>query len=140
MAIEFAQALQSYLTKLGRANPDACYFILYPEMAPPGFAADDVLAGDEWEDFADLQARLVSDGALRNAAVPSKNDVDPAVAAMAQQLRQQNTNLASVLSNLDPPTLDHGVACSAVTGMLAAILTLPFRQKGPLVRYLFGSY
>jgi len=140
MAIDFAQALQSYLTKLGRANPDACYFILYPERAPAGFAADDVLAGDEWKDFADLQARLVSDGALRNAAVPSKSDVDAALAAMAQQLRQQNPNLASALSNLDSPTSDHGAACSAMTEMLAAILTLPFRQKGPLVRYVFGSY
>jgi len=118
----------------------ACYFILYPERAPAGFAADDVLAGDEWKDFADLQARLVSDGALRNAAVPSKSDVDAALAAMAQQLRQQNPNLASALSNLDSPTSDHGAACSAMTEMLAAILTLPFRQKGPLVRYVFGSY
>jgi len=138
LAVEFTQAFDAYLVKVGKKNPDECYFILYPARAPAGFGASEVLAGDELVDFTDLQARLVGDGARRNAAVPSQKDIAATLGAVTHQVRQKNPGMASALSNMDSPTADHGTACSAMTEMLAAILALPDAQKGPLLRYLFA--
>jgi hypothetical protein len=139
LVIEFAQALQSYLGKLGRTNPDECYFILYPNRAPAGVSTSEVFTGSELEDFADLQVRLVGDAALRKAAIPSEGEIVAARAALVKQIREKDPGMASTWSNLDSPTLDHGVVCTAITEMLATIQTLPYAQRGPLLRYLFSS-
>ena len=137
LAIDFGQALETYFIKLGRKNPEECYFILYPARAPTNFVPIEVLSVDELAEFADLQARLVSDGALRNAAVPSESDIRDARDAMSQLFREKNPDLVSTLSELDSDDVDHERACSAVTQMLARTLDLPVAQKGPLLRYIF---
>jgi len=139
LVLEFAQALQSYLGKLGRTNPDECYFILYPNRAPAGVSTSEVFTGSELEDFADLQVRLVSDAALRKAAIPSESEIVAARTALVRQIHEKDPGMASTWSNLDSPTLDHGVVCTAITEMLATIQTLPYAQRGPLLRYLFSS-
>ena len=138
LAVEFAQALATYFAKVGGKNPDQCYFVVYPERAPAQFQASDVLFGDELERFTDLQVRLVSDGAQRNAPVPSKREVTAALDAMAQQFREKYPGMVSTFDNMDSPTADHGSVCTAMTEMLVTILALPDAQRGPLLRYLFG--
>lgn len=138
LAVEFTQAFEAYLVKVGEKNPDECYFIFYPERAPADFGVSDVLAGDDLANFADVQARLVSDAALRNAPAPSQKDVAAAEDAMSRLFQERNPGMATTMSQLDSPTADHGAVCSAMTEMLAIILTLPDGQRGPLLRYIFG--
>ena len=137
LAIDFGLALETYLVKLGARNPEACYFILYPGRAPTNFAPVDVLTEAEFADLADLQARLVGDGVLRNAAVPSETEIAAARDAMSRLFRAKDPDLVSTLSDIDSADVDRERACSAITQMLARILDLPFAQKGPLLRYIF---
>jgi hypothetical protein len=140
LAVEFGRAFQAYLVKLDKANPDECYFIAYPEKAPMPFAASEIFSGDELASFADLQVRLVSDGAQRNAAAPTKREIEPAWNAMEKEFLEKYPGVSSPFDTLESPTADHGAACTALTQILATILALSGDQSGPLLRYLFGSY
>jgi hypothetical protein len=134
---EFAQALQSYFVKLSAKNPSECYFILYPSRAPNNFVPSEVLSPDEFASFADLQARLVMDGAIRNAVVPSESGITAARDAMSAQYRQKNPDLVATLSAIDSPDVDHERACSAMTALLTRTLELPYAQRAPLLRFIF---
>ena len=137
LAVEFGRAFESYLVKLGLKNPEECYLVFYSSHPPADYAASDILSGEEFADFADLQARLISDGAVRKAPIPAERDINAARGAMWEVFKRRYPNLVSTLENIDSPNNDHGDLCGAVTGMLDAILSLPASQSGPLLRYIF---
>jgi hypothetical protein len=137
LAIEFGRAFESYLVKLSSKNPEECYLIFYSGHPPADYVASEILGGEEFADFADLQARLISDGAVRKAPIPGERDIKTARDAMWEVFKKRYPNLVSTLENIDSPNNDHGDLCGAVTGMLDAILSLPAGQSGPLLRYIF---
>ncbi len=137
LAIEFGRAFESYLVKLNSKNPEECYLVFYSGHPSADYAASEILSGGEFADFADIQARLISDGAVRKAPIPAEKDINPAREAMWGVFKQRYPNLVSTLENIDSPNNEHGDQCGAVTGMLDAILSLPASQSGPLLRYIF---
>jgi hypothetical protein len=137
LAIEFGRAFESYLVKLSSKNPEECYLVFYAAHPPADYAESEILTGGEFADFADIQARLISDGAVRKAAIPAENDIKPARDAMWNVFKQRYPHFVATLENIDSPDNDHGDLCGAVTGMLDAILSLPESQSGPLLRYIF---
>jgi hypothetical protein len=137
LAIEFGRAFESYLVKLSSKNPEECYLVFYSAHPPADYAASEILTGGEFADFADIQARLISDGAVRKAPIPAETDINSAREAMWGTFKKRYPNLVSTLENIDSPNTDHGDLCGAVTGMLDSILSLPERESGPLLRYIF---
>jgi hypothetical protein len=137
LAIEFGRAFESYLVKLSSKNPEECYLVFYSGHPSAGYAESEILTGSEFADFADIQARLISDGAVRKAPIPAERDISPARDAMWGVFKQRYPHLVSTLENIDSPDTDHSDLCGAVTGVLDAILSLPASQGGPLLRYVF---
>ena len=56
---------------------------------------------------------------------------------MWRVFKDRYPNLVATLDNIDSVDIDHGQACAALTGLLEAALSLPERQSGPLLRYVF---
>lgn len=137
LALEFARSFHAYLIKLSASNPEACYLVFYSGRAPSNFVPSQVLSGKDFADFANLQARLIADGATRKAAAPSESEVSDARTAMWRVFKERHPNLVAALDDIDSADIDHGQACAALTGLLEAVLSLPERQSGPLLRYVF---
>jgi hypothetical protein len=139
LVLEFTRAFAAYLNRLGAKDADACFYVYFPERAPADFRPVVLLEGKELEDFADLQLRLVSDGAKRNLPVPSKNDVGGALGAMAKVFKSAHPGLVSAFSDVDSANADHGASCAAMAAMFESALALPDAQRAPLLRYLFAG-
>jgi len=137
LALEFARNFRSYLVKVYASNPEECYLVFYSGRAPSAFVPSPVLNGKDFVDFADVEARLIADGVARKAAPPSESDISEARTAMWRVFKERYPSLVSTLDNIDSADIDHGQACAALTGLLDAALSLPERQSGPLLRYVF---
>ena len=137
LVLEFAHSFHAYLIKLSAGNPEECYLAFYSGRAPSVFVPSQVLSGKEFADFADLEARLIADGATRKAPAPSESEISDARSAMWRVFKERYPNLVSTLDGIDSADIDHGKACAALTGLLDAALSLPDRQSGPLLRYVF---
>ena len=137
LALEFGRAFQSYLAKLNSKNSEECYLIFFAGRAPSGFKPSEILTGTDFADFADVQARMITDGAVHKTIIPAETDIKSARDDMWNIFKGRYPSLVPVLNNLDSADIDHGEACAAVTGMLDAVLTLPPGKGGPLLRYIF---
>ena len=137
LALEFGRAFHAYLVKLSAKNPEECYLVFFAGRKSSNVTASEVLTGADLTDFADLQARLIADGAVHKSALPIEGDIKKAREDMWQIFDERYHSLVPVLDNVDSADVDHGQACSALTGMLDAVLTLPPGKGGPLLRYIF---
>ena len=137
LALEFGRAFQSYLAKLNSKNSEECYLIFFAGRAPRDFKPSEILTGADFADFADVQARMITDGAVHKTIIPAETDIKSARDNMWNVFKDRYPSLVSVLNNLDSGNVDHEQACAAVTGMLDAVLTLPPSNGGPLLRYIF---
>jgi len=137
LALKFGRAFQSYFAKLSSKNPEECYLLFFPGRAASDFKPSEVLTGADFADFADVQARVIVDGAVHKTVVPAETDIKKARDDMWRIFKDRYHSLVSVLNDLGSADIDHGQACAAMAGMLDAVLTLPPSQGGPLLRYIF---
>ncbi len=137
LALDFARRFHRYLVKVYASNPEECYLLFYSGRTPPNFVPSQVLSGKDFADFADLEARLIADGATRKTAPPAESEISESRDAMWRIFQERYPNLVSTLNNIDSVDIDHGKACAALTGLLDAVLSLPDRQSGPLLRYVY---
>lgn len=137
LALDFGRAFHAYLVKLNARNPEECYLVFLPGHEAGKLTPSEVLTGTDFTDFADLQARLIADGAVRKSALPVEADIKTAREDMWRIFDERYHSLVPTLSNLESADVDHAQACSALTGMLDAVLALPPGKGGPLLRYIF---
>lgn len=139
VVVEYVRIFRGMLVALRTLSPDACYFTLYPEHAPAGFGSRQMLSAAESKQVSNIVLKAALDGAVRNAPLPSDDQVAEANDALARLMIARYPADLKVLEQASKPDADHDSACGAEVDMFAVVLMLPEHQQGVLLRHLFAD-